>query len=384
MNTVQIQSVALKAGGPAARVFETLDHKQQQSPELDHHTLIYDIVVSPCGRHLTILCPAFTDTSVPASLELWLQNRNGLMRPMRLRSTPLERVHILTAKVPRQDASRSGYRVQIKRNDEELLTAKVSPATKRTNQYCLATLQKDNEPEWIYDWALYHHALGIDHLILYDNGSQNLRAVEKALQSLPSSLEVTLINWPFPYGLHPFPKTFLAQTGAIQHALLTNSGAHCILFTDIDEYLVFPEMKEGAFKHLFKTLPPHVGGMRFSSYNVTNMDPEPGLVPRAFHFKHRSTELRDHGYKYAVKPKATKIGRVHGAELKWPFRMRQMPPDTIAFLHFLALTTGWKSSTWDRQKHDSFDPGRHEQDERVRQMFDRFIRLTGPKHKHAL
>lgn len=89
-----------------------------------------------------------------------------------------------------------------------------------------------NEGPYLAEWLAFHHRLGVEHFILYDNGSTD--DTPAVCQPYIASGLVTLIPWA------NFSVWFNQQRGAYAHALM-NFGARStwVGFFDIDEFM-FP------------------------------------------------------------------------------------------------------------------------------------------------
>jgi hypothetical protein len=84
-----------------------------------------------------------------------------------------------------------------------------------------------NEASYIEEWLAYHHALGVDHVFLYDNGSEDDLA--GVLERWVNHGLVTRIEWPLPG----------SQVDAYHHALrFFGPSADWMGFFDVDEFLV--------------------------------------------------------------------------------------------------------------------------------------------------
>lgn len=85
---------------------------------------------------------------------------------------------------------------------------------------------KDEFP-WIIEWIAHHLVLGVEHVVVYDNGSTD--GTETVLASLERIGVVTRIPW---------------QAGTVEafrDAVLDGHGADWLLFLDADEFLVLHE-----------------------------------------------------------------------------------------------------------------------------------------------
>ena len=114
------------------------------------------------------------------------------------------------------------------------------------------TLSKDNDLQWIRDWAAFYvKRHGLDAVLLYDNGSTrySLEDLRDTISSVPGISTAVVVAWPFLYGPQgrdsiprlPWDSDF-CQHAALSHArwrFLTS--AKCVLNCDIDELVVTPK-----------------------------------------------------------------------------------------------------------------------------------------------
>ncbi len=90
----------------------------------------------------------------------------------------------------------------------------------------LVCIVKD-EADYLAEWLAYHIALGVDHIIIYDNGSTDGSA--DLLERYINHGLVTRIDWPVGGG----------QLAAYNHALrMFGSTAAWLAYYDVDEFLV--------------------------------------------------------------------------------------------------------------------------------------------------
>jgi hypothetical protein len=84
-----------------------------------------------------------------------------------------------------------------------------------------------NEADYLEEWIAYHVALGVDHVVIYDNGSTDGSAA--LLERYQNHGLVTRIDWPLGGG----------QLAAYNHALRFFGGvAEWLAYYDVDEFLV--------------------------------------------------------------------------------------------------------------------------------------------------
>ena len=84
-----------------------------------------------------------------------------------------------------------------------------------------------NEAPYLEEWLGYHVALGVDHVFLYDNGSDDDLA--QVVERHVNHGLLTLVHWPLPGG----------QLDAYSHALrFFGPSVDWLAFIDVDEFLV--------------------------------------------------------------------------------------------------------------------------------------------------
>ena len=151
----------------------------------------------------------------------------------------------------------------------------------------LTTVQKDNPIEWVHDWLLWHHqAFGVQRLILYDNGSENLDELIPQLSNRSFELEIVLVDWPFPYGAEPYE---YCQLGSVSHCRLRFPvpKGYCINL-DVDEYFVASENNllnflDSRFQY------PAPGAIVLNEFLIPNIVGDNRSNPaRVSHFTHRN------------------------------------------------------------------------------------------------
>jgi hypothetical protein len=84
-----------------------------------------------------------------------------------------------------------------------------------------------NEAPYLEEWLAYHRALGVQHAILYDNGSDD--ALHEVIEPWVNHGLVTLVHWPLPGG----------QMDAYSHAVrFYGPSFEWFAFIDVDEFIV--------------------------------------------------------------------------------------------------------------------------------------------------
>lgn len=94
------------------------------------------------------------------------------------------------------------------------------------------------EDDYIRQWIKFHHRLGVDHFVIYDN-STNSNSLENVLSDYIKKNLVTLIKWPYPYRLEK--SGISGQTTQQNHSIYAFNDAMYIGLFDIDEYINLQE-----------------------------------------------------------------------------------------------------------------------------------------------
>ena len=89
-----------------------------------------------------------------------------------------------------------------------------------------------DESAYLAEWIAFHRLIGVDHFVLYDNGSRD--QPERVLAPYLDDGSVTLRDWPVPF--HQY-----AQRDAYADCIeRTRNGVRWLALIDIDEFLFSP------------------------------------------------------------------------------------------------------------------------------------------------
>ena len=84
-----------------------------------------------------------------------------------------------------------------------------------------------DEAPYLSEWLAYHHALGVEHFFIYDNGSTD--ELHEVIEAWVNHGLVTLVHWPLPGG----------QIDAYAHALrFYGPSVDWLAYFDVDEFVV--------------------------------------------------------------------------------------------------------------------------------------------------
>jgi len=114
----------------------------------------------------------------------------------------------------------------------EVIEIKINKYDDFNNKIVFSTEVKD-EDDYIKQWIDFHHNLGIDKFIIYDNSDKNTLSV--LLKKYIDEEKVVLIKWPFSLFTHENRRT--GQTTQQNHSIHAFRSAKYIGFFDVDEYI---------------------------------------------------------------------------------------------------------------------------------------------------
>ncbi len=228
--------------------------KDMLSPEdlkkFDEKTIFYDVFIDQTGSRLVAIGPAAINLSdYIKSATLYVNEKRTAFS---YRDLPEYKISILEAKIKPDNH----YSVALAFPDFKH-EIKINDNTCDRGKSILVAISKNNNPAWVATWAEFHkHNYNIDEVIVYDNGSDNIKELRKTLED-----KAHIINWDFPYG--PPKKRFnkFAQPGALNHCLQKFGKGGKIYNFDIDELLIADNKK------LEKELSTN-GTVYIDSYNV--------------------------------------------------------------------------------------------------------------------
>ncbi|MBB3090458.1 polysaccharide pyruvyl transferase family protein [Nocardioides albus] len=212
----------------------------------------------------------------------------------------------------------------------------------------LTTKSKNNDLQWISDWALFHaQKQNVDAVLLYDNGSDRYRPedVLKALD-VPGIEVAVVVSWPFKFGPQggswegltdaPWDSDF-CEYGILEHARHRFlSEAAGVLNHDIDE-LAVSEDAAGVFDLLAVA---ESGAIRYPGRWIDTPRATVTEPPRFSDFTVYDSSRWSSTSKWAIAPRRTreaqqwKTHSVHGVTMETTKRIQHR--------HFTGITSNWK------------------------------------------
>ena len=205
----------------------------------DFDTLFYDVFRSPDRRTIVAVGPPLRNLAA-ALLPLRVRCAGRVLPSASRPFHPEDSVHVLEIDAGEDLFARDGpleLTFEWRAFTQRVVVPPSPLAAAPPVDLTLVTLQKDNPPEWIRNWCLHHHRVhGVRRVVIYDNGSADLRSLTARLADLGPALDVRLVRWRFPYGDERNP---FCQHGALNHcAHAFGARSAFYLNLDVDEYLV--------------------------------------------------------------------------------------------------------------------------------------------------
>ena len=184
----------------------------------------------------------------------------------------------------------------------------------------VATMFCDEAP-WLREWVEYHRLVGVDHFILYNNGSKD--GWREVLAPYLQEGLVEVHDWPTRKGPHGW--VILNQRPAMEDALRRlRKRAHWVSFLDIDEFLLplqhddAPSFLAAIERDIPKVGAVFVSWVRYGTSQVWDLLPGDTMIERLTW--HGDAAASDHQGKVIVKPEAVhRVAQVHDVELKRGF-----------------------------------------------------------------
>lgn len=124
-----------------------------------------------------------------------------------------------------------------------------------------------NEAHVIYEWLAHHAGIGVDHFLIYENGSTDGTVAE--IRAFPEQRRITLIDWPMTFGQMP------AYADAIKRF---GRRFRWMGFIDADEFLI--PLKDESLADILASFRDHAGlAVPWSLFGSNGHDRRPpGLV----------------------------------------------------------------------------------------------------------
>ena len=241
----------------------------------------------------------------------------------------------------------------------------------------ILTKSKNNDLAWIHDWALFHQRRhGCDAVLIYDNGSTRYASQEvgDALATVQGLDQVTVIDWPFPWGVIDGAKdSKFSQMVVLEHARFRLlSDAKSVLQGDVDE-LVLTEGPETVFELVERSSGGYLryGGrwveaIKGKMNGCTNIGDATPRHREFYYVRKDGDRGRKVGTKWTCVP--AKIRPDAQWTVNWvaldPSAKDQKLASGISLRHFKAINTGWRVGP--RAVSNQLDPELHHADQELK------------------
>jgi hypothetical protein len=197
--------------------------------------------------------------------------------------------------------------------DENYILEKVqvSKFPSLVDKIVFSTLVK-NEQKVIRQWIDYHHILGVDHFIIYDNAVDDY-SLKLFLEDYIRNGIVIYIRWPFPYYTSA---GISGQTTQQNHSIYTFRKSRFIGMFDVDEYLNLQQhIHLNDFLNCvvadMKLNLDAIGGLEMISKIFTNPQNKPTDGFNFLRITHCTGFIRGSRQKMLVRPLNVQIFSVH-------------------------------------------------------------------------
>lgn len=317
---------------PAQRQSDYLD-------KFDHDTLVYDAF--PTGDTVRLVGPPLLNLAGPLGDATWRIDDTEV--PARLEDLDRTQQSWL-------DASATGGAKLTVKLGEATCEAEISESGVDwfRGRRVLTTKSKNNDLQWITDWARFHaEKQGVDAVLFYDNGSDHYRP-EDVLEALdvPGVEVAVVVVWPFKFGPQggnwagltnaPWDSDF-CQYGILEHARHRFlSEAAGVLNHDVDE-LAVSEDDASVFDLLAAS---ESGVIRYPGRWIDTPRATIADPPRFSDFTVYDSSRAPSTSKWAIDPRRTpdalqwKTHSVSGVSMAATKRIQHR--------HFTGITSNWK------------------------------------------
>lgn len=214
----------------------------------------------------------------------------------------------------------------------------------------ILTQSKDNDLQWIRDWASFHvRRHGCNAVLIYDNASTRYASskIEETLASIDGLHAVAVVEWPYKYGPGGNSSdSHFCQYGMLEHARHRFlSLAAGVINADVDELVVTQ-----TFHSIYELVRQSATG--YLAYQGTWVENacvvNPGEQRRHTHFVYTSN--------HRARKKWSADPRRCPEDAQWSVHyIRGMQADTrlsqaVNHRHFRAISTNWKERRWTQER----------------------------------
>jgi len=335
----------------------------------DYSTIFYDAIFLEGHNKIIISGPPLlnlTDRFLRFDLHLKTSNGTEVLKPTRTFTG--SHVYIWEF-FTTADTVKDGH-AQFAQGQRELIQIRTVKQQKR--KITLTTLQKDNPVQWIIDWVNFHSQIGVDHFVIYDNGSSYQDALEEQISTALPNVQVEVIAWNFPYGPTRHGQMKFCQVGQLNHCLTSNVDCEWLLNLDVDEYLILENGKKG-IEEFVANIDPKIGLVHIPGRVVVNTnDSARTLELTVRDFSYIDKKPQKIANKFLVRTAAAYVLHIHSAKIFEKYEELTLPLENLCFFHYKSLTTNWQQApTPARTRQQRIQDNVHEKSMIVQTILER-------------
>ena len=234
------QAVCVPPGAGVERSFAGYEIGDDVRALCDRTTVFCDVFRVPNRDEVVCIGPPFLDFGYPHTVRLLGRRRRFVAedKPWGSRRVSILRI-IGTSDVDSADDPTVDLQLDFPefRIDVQIRLPKVVrwPHVALT----LATIQKDNDLQWLVDWSTWHHRMhGVGRFVIYDNGSADRDDVYAELARRVKGPEFIVVHWDYLFGPPWLHELKFAHVVILEHCrLLFGPYTRWCINLDVDEYL---------------------------------------------------------------------------------------------------------------------------------------------------
>ncbi len=231
--------------------------------------------------------------------------------------------------------------------------------TQKATSKVLYTLQKNNDIQWIIDWANYYYLWHTPSLIIiYDNNSDqySISELQAALEKYVSC-KCIVRSFPFRYGAGGWKGSVwdsdFCQIAALQHVRYSIRNRSCLLNVDIDE-LVITKNRRSIFDIAAKSN-RSVCYFKGRSVYIEKVEMEKVLATR--HLQHNLLDEESvYPNKYIVD-----LSKITDDSFLFPHEVTDakdvIESNKVEYLHYMNISNNWK---YNRDNHILYNAEIHQ------------------------
>ena len=254
------QAVCVPTGVGVERSFAGYEIGDELRALCDKTTVFCDVFRVPNSDEVVCIGPPFLNFGHPHTVRLLGRRRRFVVedKPWGSRRVSILRI-IGTSDVNSADDPNVDLQVHFPEFEIDAQVRLPRGVPRPHVALTLATIQKDNDLQWLDDWCTWHHRMhGVGRFVIYDNGSADRDDVYAELASRAEGVALIVVNWDYLFGPPWLHELKFAHAVVLNHCrLLFGPYTHWCINLDVDEYL-FNSGSRPLASYLGQMRKPHV------------------------------------------------------------------------------------------------------------------------------